>query len=68
MAAAFPYAPRMKISAQDIAAAVVSTVITLGIIALAWKGQTPPPELSTAYGAAMTWLYVRSTHPPTSPP
>ena len=64
MAAALLYAPAMKISPQDAAAALVALVITIGIIALAWKGATPPPELSLAYGAAITWLFVRSTQPP----
>lgn len=48
--------------ARDYAAAAVAIVMTLGIVFLRFHGETPPPELATAYGAAAAWLFVSATH------
>jgi len=49
-----------RILPQDVAATVVSVVIVIGIVALALLGKEIPPELSTAEGISLTWVFVRS--------
>lgn len=51
----------MTYSINDVAAAVVSVILVLGAIVLAVLGRTIPSEVATGLGAALTWLYVRST-------
>jgi len=46
---------------QDFAASVVAVSLVLGSIILGILQRPVPPEMSTSLGAAITWLFVRST-------
>jgi len=49
------------VSIQDFAASVVAVALVLGVIGLGLLDRQIPSELSTSLGAAITWLFVRST-------
>jgi len=51
----------MKYSLQDLAATLVSLLLSGGIIALAVLQLEIPEGLWGAEGAVITWLFVRST-------
>lgn len=46
---------------QDLAAAVVSVTLVVGIVVLKLAGKEVPSELAAALGASITWLFVRSS-------
>jgi len=52
---------KSEIPVQDLAASIVSISLVLGVIALAAMQVPIPSEMATSLGAAITWLFVRST-------
>jgi hypothetical protein len=52
--------PRGRISPQDLAASLVSVLLAIGVVLLAFAGKEVPAELGMALGSAITWLFVRS--------
>lgn len=44
----------------DIAAAIVSVMLSATFVVHAWIGQSLPPEMGPVLGAATTWLFIRS--------
>lgn len=48
-------------SIQDFAASVVAVSLVLGVIILSILQDPIPSEIATSLGAAITWLFVRST-------
>lgn len=49
------------ITFQDLAASLVAVSLALGVILLGALERPIPSEVSTSLGAAITWLFVRST-------
>jgi len=52
---------KSEIPVQDLAASIVAISLVLGVIALAAMQVPIPSEMATSLGAAITWLFVRST-------
>lgn len=50
----------MRFTLQDFAATLVSVILALGLVLLALFGEAIPPELGTAVGTALGWLFARS--------
>lgn len=49
---------------RDVGAMFLAALMTLGIVYLRALGESPPPELATAFGVAVTWVFVQSTNHP----
>jgi len=52
----------MRENLQDDAAALVSIIVVVGVVLLSVIGRPVPDGLSSALGASMTWLFVRTAH------
>jgi len=50
----------MRLSAADVAAMMVSIILTVGVVLLSVLEIDIPAEMSGPLGAATTWLFVRS--------
>jgi len=51
---------REVITAQDLAAALVSLFLVAGIVVLAGLGREIPPSLTMVLGSSTTWLFIRT--------
>jgi len=49
-----------EFNVQDVAAAIVATILTIGVVVLAIKGNDVPGAYATALGNAISWLFIRS--------
>jgi len=52
---------KSDITFQDLAASLVAVALAFGVILLGALERPIPSEVSTSLGAAITWLFVRST-------
>lgn len=52
---------KSEIPVQDLAASIVAISLVGGVILLAAMSLPIPSEMATSLGAAITWLFVRST-------
>jgi len=50
-----------QVTIQDFAASTVAVALVLGVIILGILERPIPSEIATSLGAAITWLFVRST-------
>ncbi len=50
-----------EVSIQDFAASIVAVALVVGVILLSVLQDPIPSEIATSLGAAITWLFVRST-------
>ena len=50
----------MKFTVQDLAATLVSVILTVGAVALAFTDRPIAAELTGPLGFAMGWLFTRS--------
>jgi len=55
-----PFAAMSQYTLQDIAAAISTTVLILGLIALSLLEKEVPDAMNGALGASTTWLFIRS--------
>jgi len=45
----------------DVAASIAAVILVIGVVILGALERPVPSEVSTSLGAAITWLFVRST-------
>jgi len=52
---------KSSIPVQDLAASIVAVALVGGVILIGVLEKPIPSEMATSLGAAITWLFVRST-------
>lgn len=49
-----------SVTFQDMTASLVSLVLVIGLLVLAFLDRPIPPSLTVALGSATTWLFIRA--------